>query len=84
MELIYGTTAAIVGAALGWVQFRILRLAIAKAKWWLIAVKLPLWVAFMLAAAAISVMTLAVFVFGATVTFLACGCVYWRKQNKGV
>ncbi len=83
MEVIYGTIAAVLGAALGWVQFRLLKGIVTQAKWWLFAVKLPLWALCMLAAAYVSIAALAAFVAGATLTFLAFGCAYWRK-NKGV
>ena len=84
MDILYAVIAAVIGSALGWAQFRILQLTVAKGTWWLLAVKLPLWAVFMLAAAAVSVTALVVFVAFATVTFLAFGCVYWRKRNKGV
>ena len=84
MDVIYGLIAAVIGAALGWAQFKLLWMAVTKGKWWLMAVKLPLWAAAMIAAAVISIAVLVGFIVGATVTFLAFGCVYWRKQNKGV
>lgn len=84
MEILYAMIAAILGAALGWVQFKLLQWTVAKAKWWLIAVKPPLWALSMLAAAAVSLAALAAFAAGATVAFLAFGCVDWRKRQKGV
>jgi hypothetical protein len=84
MEIIFVSFAAIAGAALGWVQFKMLQLTILKGKWWLFAVKLPLWAAAMFAAASISIAVLVGFVAGATVSFIAFGYAQWRKQRKGV
>ena len=84
MEFIFVGIAAILGAALGWVQFKMLQLTIIKGKWWLFAVKLPLWAAAMFAAASISIAVLVGFVVGATVSFLAFGYAQWHKQRKGV
>ncbi len=83
MDAIYGVCAAVVGAALGWVQFKLLELIIAKGKTWLIAIKLPLWAIGMLAAVAISITVLVGFVIGATVSFIGFGFVQWRLQRKG-
>jgi hypothetical protein len=80
MEVFIGL-AVILGAVLGWVQFKILQLTIIKAKWWLFAVKLPLWAVAMAVAASISIAVLVGFVIGATVSFLAFGFVHWRKQR---
>lgn len=80
MDVIYGLIAAIIGAALGWVQFKLLQLTMLKGKWWLFAVKLPLWAAAMFGAASISIAVLVGFVVGATVSFLAFGYAQWRKQ----
>lgn len=81
MDIIYGLIAAIIGAGLGWVQFKLLQQAMLKGKWWLFAVKLPLWAAAMFAAASISIAVLAGFVAGATISFLAFGYTQWRKQR---
>jgi hypothetical protein len=82
MEVIYGILAAIVGAALGWIQYKMLQLIIAKGKIWLIAVKLPLWAICMLAAVAISITVLIGFVVGASISFIAFGYAQWRKPAK--
>ncbi len=84
MDVTYGLIAAIIGAALGWAQFKLLQLTIQKGKWWLFAVKLPLWAGAMFAAATISIAALVGFVVGATVSFIAFGYAQWRKQRKGV
>ncbi len=84
MEIMFVGLAVILGAALGWVQFKMLQQSILKGKWWLFAVKLPLWAAAMFAAASISIAVLVGFVVGATVSFLAFGYAQWRKQRKGV
>ena len=81
-DAIYGVLAAIVGAALGWVQFKMLQTAIAKGKIWLIAVKLPLWAIGMLAAVAISITVLIGFAVGASISFIAFGYAQWRKPAK--
>ncbi len=83
MEAIYGVSAAILGAALGWVQFKLLQLTIVKGKVWLIAVKLPLWAICMIAAVAVSMTALAGFVAGATLSFIGFGYAQWRMQRKG-
>lgn len=81
MNVTFVGVAVIVGAALGWVQFKMLQMAILKGKWWLFAVKLPLWAAAMVAAAFISIPVLAGLVVGATVSFVAFGYAHWRKQH---
>jgi hypothetical protein len=83
MGAIYNVLAVIVGATLGWVQFKLLQWILLKGKMWLIAVKLPLWALFMIAALAVSLSVLAWFVAAATVSFIAFGFVQWRKQRKG-
>ena len=83
MEAIFGVCAALAGAAVGWVQFRLLQLTILKGKIWLVAIKLPLWAIAMLAAAALSVVALLCFVAGATITFIALGYAQWREMRKG-
>jgi len=83
MEAIYGVLAAILGAALGWVQFKLLQLTIVKGKIWLIAVKLPLWALCMIAAVAVSMTALVGFVTGATISFIGFGYAQWRMQCKG-
>jgi hypothetical protein len=83
MDVIFGVLAAIVGAALGWVQFKLLQWIILKGKMWLIAVKLPLWALFMIAALAVSLTALISFVVGATVSFIAFGYGHWRGLRKG-
>lgn len=81
MDVLFGVMAAIVGAALGWVQVKLLQWILLKGKIWMIAVKLPLWAVFMIAALAVSLSTLIWFVAAATVSFVAFGFVQWRKQR---
>lgn len=83
MDAIFAACAALIGAMVGWAQFRLLQLAVLKGKTWLIAVKLPLWLAAMLAAAIVSIWSLAGFAAGATITFIALGVVRWREMRKG-
>ena len=81
MNITFVGVAVIAGAALGWVQLKMLQLAILKGKRWLFAVKLPIWAAAMVAAAFLSIPVLAGFVVGATVSFVAFGYAHWRKQH---
>lgn len=75
--------AALAGAALGWLQFKLLQLTVEKRRTWLVAVKLPLWALPMLAAATVSVAALAGLAAGATVTLFAFAVIQWRGLRKG-
>lgn len=84
MDAIFAACAALVGATVGWAQFRLLNLVVRNGKFWIIALKPLLWLLTMLAAAAVSIGCLAAFAAGATITFIALGVVRWREMRKGV
>jgi len=83
MDILHGVLAAVAGAALGWVQFKLLQWTLAKGKAWLIAVKLPLWVLGMIAAYFVSLSALIGLVAGATASFVWFGVAHWRALRKG-
>ncbi len=83
MEIILAVISAIAGVLLGWVQYWLLRQVIMKGKTWLIAIKLPLWALFMVAAAFVSLSALISLVVGATASFLYFGYTQWRRQRNG-
>ncbi len=83
MGAIYVGLAAVAGAALGWVQFKLLQQIIEKRKIWLVAVKLPLWAAGMIASVVVSVAALVGFTLAASISFTAFGYAFWRAERKG-
>jgi hypothetical protein len=71
------------GAAVGWVQFKLLWRIVEGRKPWLLAIKLPLWAAGMIASVAVSVAALIGFTLAASVSFTAFGYAFWRAKRKG-